>query len=461
MALFREAMALGRLPTVDPFSYTSAVDPVVHHEWGMGAVLYGVGSVFGAVGLGVLRDLLALAAALPWLLIARQRGVPHPLLWATLPIPIALVWSGISTVRAQMFTLLFTSWLLWFLSLDRGGKRWWLLPWLVTYVLWVNLHAGFVVGVAAFGLHTLEQGTRRRPVLHLVAALVAMAALTLVNPYGLDYFPYLVDALRMDRPLILEWRSILHAEPELLVIYGFSLLLLAYALLRGNRGDLAGLAFLAAAAYAGARHQRHLTIYGVAWACTVPSLLQSTPLGALLRRAVDPPSRRVAVAAAIALFTGVTLFATRHDFRAEVPANPGDHDALLYPVGAVQYLGERRFRGNLLTPFEVGAFVSWKLHPDVKVSLDGRFEVAFAPELLDRHLRFYAALEGWRDFLDEIPTDAVLARSDAPVAPEMRRLPGWRQLYRDDAFELFVRAERASDLDAVDRRGERLIGVFP
>jgi hypothetical protein len=287
-----------------------------------------------------------------------------------------------------------------------------------------------------------------------------MAALTVVNPYGIDYFPYLQDALRMERPLITEWRSILEAEPELILVYAFSLLLLGYALVRGASKNVAGLLFLAAAAYAGARHQRHLTLYGVAWGCTVPALVQATPLGALLERALRPAKRSVTVGLAVAAVLGFSLFLSRHRFRAVLPANPGEHATLLYPVGAAEYLREQRFRGNLLTPFEVGAFVSWKLHPDVKVSLDGRFEVAYAPELLERHLRFYGAREGWADFLDALPTDAVLVRADAPVAAELERLEGWGRPYRDDAFEVFVRHD-GPDLPSVDRRGVHMTGAFP
>ena len=461
MALFREARLLGALPLTDPFSYTSTVDPVVHHEWGMGAVLFLIAGRFGPVGLGVLRDLLALGAVIPWLLHARSRRVSHPVLWMSLPLPIALLWTGLSTVRAQMFTLLFASWLLWFLALDRQGKRWWILAWLPLYLAWVNLHAGFVVGVIALGLHTIEQVVRRRPVWHLVAVLGAMSVLTAINPYGIDYFAYLWEALRMERPLITEWRSIVEAQRELIVVYVFSILLLGYGLLRGNRRELAEGLFLAAAAYAGARHQRHLTIYAVAWGFSAPALLQTTPLGALLTRTLDPARRRVAVGVAFACVLGLSLFVGRHRFRAGVPANPGDHATLLYPVGAVQYMRENGFRGNLLTPFEVGAFVSWKMYPDVKVSLDGRFEVAFAPELLERHLHFYGAGEGWPAFLDELPTDAVLVRSDAPVATELGRRPGWRRVYRDDAFELFARDAVAPLLPSADQRGVHFTGEFP
>jgi hypothetical protein len=461
MALVREALSLGQLPFRDPFSYTSTVDRVVHHEWGTGVALYFAGTWFGGAGLAVLRDLLVIGVGAGCVLCARRRGAGHPVLWATLPVAIPFLVLGLATVRAQMFTLLFLAWLLCFLELDRTGRRWWIAPWLVMYLLWANVHAGFVVGAVAYALHVSEQLLARRPVRHLVAVGAAMVVLPALNPYGLDYFFYLWHALRMDRPLVTEWRWIGDLSPALVALYLFSLLLVAYSLLRSRTRNLGGMLFLLASAYAAARHQRHVTLYAVAWACTAPALLQQTPLGALLSRLLAPTRRDVAVGMVLAAALTGGMFLRQRPWDPAVPANPGDGD-LLYPVGAVDYLGDAGFRGNLLTPFETGAYVTWKLHPSVRVSLDGRYEVAYDPALLERHLAFYDARDGWEALLTALPTDAALVPHDAPVLEELRTLGGWRGVYRDDAFEVFVRVDgRYASLPVVDRRGERLSGEFP
>ena len=62
MALFREAVTLGHLPDDDCFAYTPTISPSVHHEWGTGAVLYGVTAALGWGGLMALKYLLTL----PW-----------------------------------------------------------------------------------------------------------------------------------------------------------------------------------------------------------------------------------------------------------------------------------------------------------------------------------------------------------------------------------------------------------
>src|SRR5262245_33747091 len=48
MATARKMWARGAMPLGDCFAYTPTVYPVVHHEWGTGALLYGVASLGGA-----------------------------------------------------------------------------------------------------------------------------------------------------------------------------------------------------------------------------------------------------------------------------------------------------------------------------------------------------------------------------------------------------------------------------
>ena len=87
----------------------------------------------------------------------------------------------------------------------------------------------------------------------------------------------------------------------------------------------------------------------------------------------------------------------------------------VYPAGAVSYLQDHKFSGNLMVPFDVGAYVSWKLYPEVKVSMDSRFEVVYPVPAVRENIRFYAAEEGWQQTLAKYQTDAIL-------------VPRWRQL---------------------------------
>jgi hypothetical protein len=459
MALVREALELGRLPLEDRFAYTPTVTPSVHHEWGTGAVLYFLTARAGELGVLALSFAVAALALGLALASARRRGASWPVLGSVAPVGLLLLSAGTTTFRAQLFTLAATAGLLLALDLDRGGARWrvWLAV-LLGYALWLNLHGGFVVALALVALDAFERASRRERWRHLALVAASMLALVALNPYGWRYYAYLGTALSMDRPLITEWRPIWRADAVPVALVAFAALVAAYAVLRGRARDARGWPILLATAVATVQHERHASLFGVAWLAYVPSLVQRTPLGAAMQRFWERRPR-----ANWAVWGGATLLAlavalSHGPARLPVPANPGDHELLLYPAGAVEHLRERGFRGNLMTPFTVGAYVSWHLHPDVKVSIDGRYEVAYAPGVLERIHAFYEAAPGWRSVLDDYPSDAVLARTASRIQRELE-LAGWPVAYVDDAYALHMPPSWNGSV--VDRRGERLEARFP
>jgi hypothetical protein len=130
----------------------------------------------------------------------------------------------------------------------------------------------------------------------------------------------------------------------------------------------------------------------------------------------------------------------------------------LYPVGAVEYLGKEKFHGNLMVPFRIGAYVSWKLYPAVKVSVDSRYEVAYPDAVVKRVFDFYDAAPGWHATLTEWPTDAVLIPRNMPVAQFMA-FAGWTRVYTDTQFEMYVRPGIA--MPVVDMSAMAFHGAFP
>src|SRR5262249_41965968 len=47
------------------------------------------------------------------------------------------------------------------------------------------------------------------------------------------------------------------------------------------------------------------------------------------------------------------------------------------PVREADILMHAQAEGNLATPFGWGSYAAWRLHPKVKISMDGRYEAAF------------------------------------------------------------------------------------
>ncbi len=464
MALGRETINAGHLPLHDLFAYTPTVLPSIHHEWGAGLLAYTISLWFGAYGFLGLKYLLGLALALCLLSYMRQTGVRLSAFAAAVPVGLALLQPGLSTIRPQFYSLVFVALLLVFLESDRRGERKWIYFWLPAFAIWLNLHGGFTVGFGILAAEWLQRTLSGRRHAHLILVGLGMAALVPVNPYGLRYYSFILEAITMKRPYIEEWQPLWFwwdRWPFFVSCFVISVLVLAYAVVSGRRWNLPALFPLLLLLVASVLCMRMTYFYAVAWIFAVPGYLQLTSFGpfweSFWRR--RPEALLLLFAAATFMFAeGIWL---RQPWDLAVPGGPtprfGEH--AIYPVGAVDYLKRVGFRGNLMVYFPHGAYVSWKLHPQVKVSMDSRYEAAYPTWLVVQNIELYRRALSWREVLTAYQTDAILVERASPLAEKLVHDTRWRLVYQDRYFLLFARS--GGNLPTEDHREAAVPGRFP
>ncbi len=483
LALMREAFHIGRIPVQDQFAYTPTISPVVHHEWGTGAILYlaTVPSRLGGTGLILVEYMLSLFIAIGSYACARRRGASEPVFSLLAPLGIIMAWIGFSTVRAQVFTLAGVVGLQLLLTVEERQRRWWIPVWLLIYVIWLNLHAGFLVGFGLFVLFTFERFLREAidrksiwqalgQIKHLLACWVAMVLLVAVNPYGLDYYHYLWRAVPLPRTYITEWSPLWRINAwELLWALVFSQLINLYVFRGIGLRPLYGIAMVIVPAVLAFQHARHLSIYAIVWICCAPAWVEQTAMGQKVIRLWHHRAHWVATFWLILGVLGLAEACRARFWEPQLPTSQIEtpYAIPIYPAGAVDYLADNQFQGNLHTPFIVGAYVSWKLYPAVKVCTDGRYEVAYPPGQVEEMEAVYRAAPGWQATLNRYHPDAILipwwskigkllTDSDADTGN-----PKWQRVYQDDAFSIYVRRKLVGKLPIVDRKGEHIRGTFP
>jgi len=458
MCLARQFAEEGTFPQTDAFAYTPTVEKVVHHEWGTGAIAYAVVEQLGlkSNGLMGLKYLLVALIVGACCLAARLRGATWPMIVPCFALATILGGQiGYTTIRAQVFTMLFLAIEFCLLAVDRSGKKWWIVPWLVLVVVWANVHAGIVAGLGIFCFYVAFrfvepylnfESEKSNSNLYLIAVAVVSMALLLVNPYGTSYPSYLYYGTTLDRPLINEWQPLLSKinDTGFLTLLGISILLALVSFKDAWRKRPFELFVVLLTAYLAFKHVRHLSIYAVTWACIVPSNLMQISIGKEITKVGYRLAKPLAIFAAAGGIYCMAQAVQARFWEMQVPSFSEQEEptGMLYPVGAVDFLDEIGYEGNLMVPFSTGAFVSWNLYPEVKVSIDSRYEVAYPPGSIEKSFDFYGAKESWQQTLESHGTDAVLVPKFKPVHSELESLDGWHLLYSDKMFSVFTKQEQ-------------------
>ncbi len=444
---------------LDPFGYTSPGGHWVAFEYLAQAVLWLAYSHFGAIGLIALKACVA-GGTLRVVYAAIRTVTNDPFVWAPAFLLCAATLSMYFGFRPQLFTFLFFAVFVAavFRYLARGSAMLWPLP--IVMLIWANMHGGFVSGFGALGLGSLivmlsrinegatVQGSVRaaRP---LLATLAACIPATFVNPEGTRLWSYVLTELShsTNRQNVVEWMPISWARDPWSAT--------AIALL--------ACAIIALAAFA-PRRRRAMGLYPWQWLVVSAPVIAlafltarnvtiaaiwCAPVAALLRASNDPPGRVVRwtwLGATCGALTGVFVLLAAVWFRPApeiVTAGPavlGSRN----PCRVVHFMQDRGLTGNVYTPLWWGSYVTWRLYPGVRVSMDGRNVSAFADDLIVENFAFYGNAPRFRD--RDAPlrhdTDFLLVPSDRPILSLIHTDPRWRSLYADADASLFERVDR-------------------
>ena len=390
----------------DIFSSTVAGTHFGVGEWLGQLAFAGSFAAAGWAGIAVLRAILIAIAAFFVVRLARRGGTPW---WISLPLVVAaLLVSKITwTDRPQLFTLaLFPTLLELLLSLPAGfSRRLLVLPPL--FLVWTNLHGGYLLGLAVLAIfalaHVVTNGRRGIPIALTAAGCVAV---TFLNPAPLE----LAGAAREDflNPprFLTEFLPPDVVTPAGALFAAFVLLVIATALLRG--GSLVEAMLLAPLLYLAFTAQRQMLFF-----CFAATAFLGARLAALVgsRRVFELPS---AVRAPVALVLLIAALAS-------AVAAPSAPDQRAYPTAALDSL--RQGSGVLLNEYDWGGYLIFNL-PERPVFIDGRY-VPYLGGVLDDYRALVALRPGWRALLEKYKVSELLLRPERPLAVALRE-EGWR-----------------------------------
>jgi hypothetical protein len=438
----------------DPYSFTRFDGPWLDHEWLSQVFIYALYRVAGWAGL--IAGFAALTAAAFLLVFQRSPGRPYIAGAVT-------VWGAVASipcwgVRPQMLTLLLAS--IFLLLLERSYERPKLLWWTpVLTLLWVNLHAGYAVGIAflllflvgdgldlAFGYKEPQLCQARFRQLALVT-FISIAVVPL-NPYGMQMYRYPFETLHSRAMLayIGEWLSPNFHQPRYLPTLFLMLATLVLPALSPRRLRPRELLLLTVTTYAALRSVRHIPIYVLVAVPLVSAMIEACLRArgktALLDSSRSPFTLAKLVANTILLAS--FLFFTIARFHHVVIRQP-EAEAKEFPATAASFLMTSQLTGPLLNHYNWGGYFIWKLFPVYKVYIDGRADL-YGDTFMDQFAAsYYLKGKSWRDPLNEWGIQTVVLPPDAPLTLALRQLPAWKEVFADGQAVVLTRADTAGD----------------
>lgn len=385
------------IPEDDPFSFygegviTDREKFTLSQYWIAQIIFYKLYSAAGPSGIIIMRALVFSAFIFLLWFVLRKRGMYSSLMIATLT---AIMFQASKTDRPQIFSFLFT--LVLVLLLERFREKpeshapLFFIPPLM--LLWANMHAGFVFGIAVIVIYTLAEALKyfvnkpfwgsplkTKAVLLLSVITLASVLLAYVNPAFNEQIlttieshanqDYVNTIYGLNREYISPMRemSIFFGNrisaTLFFCLFGFVSIISLLNVARTRAADITVFSLIVFSSIAALTAVRYIPFF-IATAFPLSrhySFFENSALN-------DKFKKKYLIYIPLAAFY---VFAIVYGLK--------DHSRLLsydrsdYPEAAANFLLENRIESNIFNQFNKGSYLLWRLYPNYRLFNDTRF----------------------------------------------------------------------------------------
>ena len=436
-------LATHHWPTTDPYSSTVFGQPWIDCEWVGDVLLAAVARIGGGLGLDILLISLASIIMLAIYYYGTLRSGNCKAGFVAALILCSLAFASF-TLRPQMLGYLYLIALLVFLEQFRRGKPYLLLMLPPLFLLWINSHGSWIIGLGAFfvtlasgfwtfrlgGVEAVKWTNKERMQLEL--ALLGSLAMLPLTPYGTEPIAYPFEvALKLPIGVanVMEWQSmpfhLVGGKMFLALLLGF---IVVQAFFR----------------YVWRLDELALFVFGTMMACLhVRFLLVFVPffapiLATVFARWLPPYDRKKehyvlnsALMAAVAVCL-VWYFPTRAQIGSRISAR--------FPTGTTKYLLDHPVSGRLFNSYGFGGYL---IGAGQRVFVDGRSDPYERGGALSDYFHITYLKPGAFIVLNRYGISACLLETSEPLATVLANSRDWRRLASDEVSVLYVRREHA------------------
>ena len=442
LAMGKQILATRTLPRSDSYSFTAPGAPWIAYEW-LGEVAMAMAAKLGALR-GIAFFVVACAAAFTALLFAYatlvSRNSKAALIACTLFVPIT---PRFFTARPQLIGYAFLILTLILLERFRQGKQrsLWVLPPL--FLVWVNTHGSFALGLVVFGVYwacgltEFEAGGiiarrwtdwQRR---HMeIIFLLCVLALT-VSPYGTRQAAYPMQ-MAFFQPLnvshVAEWQSLTFGSWEAKLLLALVLVFWLANIPLKSSFRLENVVLLLFATYACFVHLRFVPFLVLTFAPLLAELIARW-----IPRYEPSKDRHPLNAVLMALVAAglVMAFPSRRTLENVISQH--------YPVKAVEYLSHHPYPGRMLNEYNWGGYLIWSGRSHHRVFIDGRADFYEYAGVFSDYLHIFELKPNATTLMRRYDIRLCLISRKEPLRTLLASSPDWREVYSDKLAVIFVR----------------------
>lgn len=460
-------------PKVDVFSFTAAGRPWILHEWGCEVIFFFLYNTFDVAGLVVLRALIAsLIFGLLFKLFLRLKV--NLFLAVLLVIAASAALTADFLIRPQMFSVLFFI-LTFFIyneyKMHARRKILYFLP--VIFVVWINLHGGFIVGFLFLGLCIIGETVdnllvhktffspdqSRTNALFGVCVLSFMTCLFNPNTYKGLLYPLLYGS-KEAIPLhyIAEWQPASWTNDKVFILLIlFFMIIVSLSKSRFQLQQLMPIIFFAFYTFL---HHRIVSFFAL-----VTLLFMGPHLQYLIQFYYNEMTAFFGPSVRNHLYSFSNYLSDRSFFFTKIENTnkyhitltillvfissvliTGNLSSLLpigvswdrFPTGNIKVLKKFRPEGNIFNKYRWGGILI-KEFPNNKVFIDGRIDV-YGPSIAAEYETVLELKKGWKDILSKYNVSHILVDKNSTIARLLIDIdPDWVMFSEDSNSKLFFK----------------------
>lgn len=430
----------GQILKYDFLSFTPT-HPWYDHEWGSSVIFYLVQSNFGHIGLLTLQVIMIFLTMLFLVKTVKVRcenicNYKNILIYFIVLNSFMVTYS--SLIRCHSFSFLFFIFELYILEKIRktqNNKLFFIFPFL--FLIWGNMHGGVFSGLGLLVLYAIGECLNKKQFKYYIMSSLAGFLVLFINPYGIEYVKFLIKAITMKRPDVVEWWCIFHKH-NYKEFMQFKFLALFYIILEFLKCKKIGFN------YNSIDKTKFLVLivtlsFAIAHVKMMPFFALSSTVFCYediysMFKKYNMPKHGIKIIN-IVLTLYAVLMLTLKNYSPMVNFE-------IYPIMEIEFLKANHITGKIVTNFGIGSYTAYKLYPQNKIYMDGRYEEVYNPDLLYDLKKFYMIAVGYDSILKKYNPDIILMEKNYRAYNYMKDSKNWIMVFDGLKYGVFIKPEK-------------------